>query len=290
MDNFFKHFPLVEYGNTVNSAVAVNLFAKTALNKITQSSFEIYHPYTVKEGERAETIANLYYGDPGYDWIVYYSNNILDPYYDWYMDDRVFKGFIADKYGSVSNAQRKIKQYRSNYINDPSIITVAAYNGLAESQKSFWAPITSVDRRVISYERKSEDIIINSNITKQLQTTIVGNTSFQTNEYVYQLNGTVAVSSGIVSFANSTVSIVTNVSGTLSTSYNLIGGESGANATVQSITTMSTGIAPEIQVYFSPVSYFDYEEEINEAKKNIRLIDVAYVTDLEKQLKDLLAS
>ena len=79
MDNYFKHFPLVQYGNSVANTVAVNLFAKIAFQKNFQLNYEVFHPYTIKEGDRPDTIAYLYYGDSGYDWLVYFSNNIVDP-------------------------------------------------------------------------------------------------------------------------------------------------------------------------------------------------------------------
>ena len=93
-----------------------------------------------------------------------------------------------------------------------------------------------------------------------------------------------------MTFANSSVCIISNIGGTISTSYNLKGGDSGANATLSSITTLSTVIDTDIQSYFESVSYFDYENEVNEQKRNIRLIDVAYVSAIEREFKQLLSS
>jgi hypothetical protein len=36
------------------------------------------------------------------------------------------------------------------------------------------------------------------------------------------------------------------------------------------------------------VSYYDYEYELNESHRNIRLLNVAYVADLEKEFKNLM--
>lgn len=290
MDNFFKHYPLVRYGNTVSNTVSVNILAKIAFQKTIQQNFEIFHPYTIREGDRADIIANKYYGDSGYDWLVYYCNNVVDPYYDWYMDGESFKRFITDKYGSLTVANRNIKFFRSNYVSDDSMITTVAYAALSTNQKRFWAPVTGMNNNAIRYERKKEDIIFQTNKIQQLSISLVGNTSFTNNEYVYQTSGGVTVSSGTVTYSNSSISIISNVGGTLSTSNNLRGGDSGANATVSSITTLSTSIGADIQSYFETVSYFDYETEINEQKKNIKLIDVAYVTAIEREFKQLLSS
>lgn len=289
-DNFFKHYPLVRYGNTVASTVAVNIFAKVAFQKSIQPNFEVFHPYTITEGDRADTIAYLYYGDAGYDWLVYFSNNILDPYYEWYMDGDSLNRFISDKYGSLTEARRKIKFFRSNYTSDDSMITPAAYAALSSNQKRFWAPITSINNNVIRYERKKEDINFETNKIQQLNVTLVGNTSFSNGEFVSQSSSGVTVATGTVTFSNSSVCIVSNIIGTLSTSNNLKGGSSGANASVSSVNTLSTCISSEIQVYFEGVSFYDYETEINEQKKNIKLIDLSYVTQIEEQFKALLSS
>jgi hypothetical protein len=290
MDNFFKHYPLVRYGNTVANTVSVNLMAKIAFQKTIQQNYEIFHPYTIQDGDRADTIANYYYGDPGYDWIVYFSNSVVDPYYDWYMDGESFKRFITSKYGSLTTARRNIKFFRSNYISDDSMITPAAYIALAAEQKRFWAPVTGTNDNVIRYERKKEDVLFQTNKIQQLSISLVGNTPFSNNEYVFQTTGGVTVSSGTVTFSNSSVCIISNVGGTISTSYNLKGGDSTANATVSSVNTISTSISPDIQSYFESVSYFDYENEVNEEKKNIRLIDVSYVSAIEREFKQLLSS
>lgn len=290
MDNYFKNFPLVLYGNNVSNTVAVNIFAKIAFQKIVQENYEIYHPFTIQEGDRPDTIAYLYYGDPGYDWIVCYSNNIVDQYYDWYMSEDTFKEFITGKYGSVTAAKRNVKFYRSNYIDDYSMIEPSAYNALSSVQKAFWSPLTRQDDVIFKYERKKEDIMYKTNKVEELSISLVGNTAFTGGEYVYQQSGGVTVASATVDVANSTTAILTNIVGALSTSYNLKGGDSGANATVSSITTLSTCIPAEIQSYFSPVSFFDYEDEINEEKKNIRLIDVSYIQSIEEEFKRLLAS
>jgi hypothetical protein len=290
MDNFFKHYPLVQYGNTVSNTVAVNILAKIAFQKTIQQNFEVFHPYTIQEGDRADTIAYLYYGDSGYDWLVYYSNNVVDPYYDWYMDGNSLNRFIADKYQSLTNARRKIKFFRSNYVADDSMISPAAYNALSANQKRFWTPVNGINNNIIRYERKKEEVIFQTNKTQQLNVSLVGNTSFTADEYVFQQNAGVTVGSATVNFSNSTVCIVSNVIGTLSTSYNLKGGDSAANATVSAVNTLSTSISSDIQSYFEGVSFFDYENELNEKKKNIRLIDLAYVQSIEQEFKSLMSS
>jgi len=178
--------------------------------------------------------------------------------------------------------------FRSNYIADDTSLSTAAYNALSELQKSFWSPIIGNNNSISGYLRKREDKTYVTNQTLSLSTAVVGNTSYTVSEQVKQTSGGVVVALGNLKFSNSSVAVVDNIQGSFTTSYNLVGVTSGANSVVSSVSTLSTSIDPTIQNYFVPVTYYEYEEEINEQRKNIRLLDSVYVTSIEEKLKELL--
>jgi Base plate wedge protein 53 len=288
-DNFFKHYPIVEYSVGNSNTAIRNILAKVAFQKDNDYNFYTYHPYTIVEGDRADMLAYLYYGDPGYDWVIYYSNMIVDPYFDWPLDTNSFKRFIETKYGSLSDARSKIKFYRSNYLSDDSTLSTTAYNALSELQKSFWSPVIGNNNSIINYRRKKDDVVFNTNKTISLNISTVGTKVYSVGEQVRQSSGSVVVASGSLKFSNSSVAVVDNIEGSFTTSYNLVGVSSGANSTVSSVDVISTSIDPTVQNYFVPVTYYEYEEELNEKRKNIRLLDSSYVGKVEEQLKDLLS-
>jgi hypothetical protein len=83
---YFQNFQIVNYDNTN----AVNIMERCAiLNSIFKSVYTFY-PYQVKNGMRARTVAERYYGDPNLEWLVYFSNEIVDPYHQWPMDENTF--------------------------------------------------------------------------------------------------------------------------------------------------------------------------------------------------------
>lgn len=95
---YFENFPTVDYdGVEVKDITRRNTFMKS----ITQNPIA-YMPYTVEEGERAEDIANWYYGSPDYVWLVYLSNNIIDPYHQWPKSTENFNNYLIDKYSDTS--------------------------------------------------------------------------------------------------------------------------------------------------------------------------------------------
>lgn len=101
MTKYFKQFPIIEYnGRRVRDISRRGGFSAEALN-----NKYLYMPYTVKEGERAEDIADFYYGSTDYVWLVYYSNNILDPVHDWPFSEYDFNKYLIDKYKDISGEE-----------------------------------------------------------------------------------------------------------------------------------------------------------------------------------------
>lgn len=99
---YFDKFPTTSYNNVLVRDITrrVNFLRQTVENPY------VFLPYTIKDGERAEDIAYHYYGDPNYVWLVYLSNNIIDPYHEWPMDSETFNQYIIDKYQPLSNGRK----------------------------------------------------------------------------------------------------------------------------------------------------------------------------------------
>jgi hypothetical protein len=101
---YFANFPIINYAN---NAVR-NIFAKVKFDKKMEEYTNSYYPYQLEEGERPDVISHAYYDDAFNDWLVYYANKVVDPYFDYYIDQRNFNAYIDAKYGSMSNAQSQI--------------------------------------------------------------------------------------------------------------------------------------------------------------------------------------
>lgn len=105
---YFEKFPEVVYGEYLIK----NILTSVKLDNLVKVTSEAYYPYTVDIFDEAWTIAADYYGDPNMSWLVYMANEIVDPVYDWFMNDTKFEQFIVKKYGTVAAAQANIKYYK----------------------------------------------------------------------------------------------------------------------------------------------------------------------------------
>lgn len=98
MAKYFENFPIVEY----NGKVMRDITRRNQLVKTLTTNPMLFLPYTVKQNERAEDIAQFYYGSVDYIWLVYMANQIIDPYYEWPMDEETFNNYLIAKYEELS--------------------------------------------------------------------------------------------------------------------------------------------------------------------------------------------
>jgi hypothetical protein len=87
-----------------NRILMTNLLARAKLIDELKDNTMLFYSYTVKDGDTPEIIADKYYGDPYKYWIILYSNNLLDPMWDWPMDYNQFMVFLNSKYADEAAA------------------------------------------------------------------------------------------------------------------------------------------------------------------------------------------
>lgn len=291
-DKYFDKFPIIQYGNnTVNNSVVDITKRVDLLNNISSNPY-IFYPYDLAEYERADQFSHRYYSDAYKSWILYISNQIVDPYYEWYMRNNEFSEFIIKKYGSIQNAIQKIKYYRNNW--QPSTeINPSGYNALTAYMKTFWEPVYGVNSKIISYKRKEDDYIVNTN---KIVTYSVSNTEFINDEIVNIVFDTNNKGTGQIAKSGNNIVYIQHLSGTfLSNTTVTIGPNSyiyGTESTVNTVFTSSSIVAnnlhSEVEIYFSPVTYYQYEEEKNAFNRTIRVLDNRLSRTVSNNLKDLL--
>ena len=279
MSSYFTYFPSLLY----NNAAVTNIMAKARFDASVIKNNSTFFPFVIEEAERADQIAEYYYGDARFDWVVYLSNNITDPYHEWPQDDATFNRFIIKKYDSSYNAQSQISHYRVNYEVDDTVLSPAAFDALSSGQKQYWVPILGYSEQVTNYERKRLDLVSDTNKIITL------NGSFgQLKEGDIIKQSTVA--QGTVSFANTTNVVVKHIVGgwqanvAVSFSSNV-----AANASISSVTTISQPIPAEQLAYWSAVTFYEYEENLNAQRKNIQLISADHIDAIERDMRDVMS-
>lgn len=276
--NYFNKLPLITYNNNV----AVNILARAKLDNNIKGDRSTLLPYSLEDGDRMDTISQAYYGNPGYTWLIWFSNETVDPYYDMPLSQIDLQEYIITKYGSLEQAMRKIAFYRTNGKEDDRKITPAQFNSFVNGEQKYWTPELDYLLNVSGYTRNKDEQTLNTNRIASLTVT---NTQgqFKIGEEV-QETGNIY---GFCTFANSSNITVQHVNGNYSSNNVVVTGkESGATATiVSSNNAVTTTLAFDDATYWRPVSFFEYETEQNELKREILLLDSQYRNQVEQSLK-----
>ena len=60
----------------------------------------LYDKYDVPSGEKPEDTAFKHFGDAELHWVILFTNNVTDRYYDWPLSFQDFEAFVKDKYAN----------------------------------------------------------------------------------------------------------------------------------------------------------------------------------------------
>ncbi len=281
---YFSKVPLVNY----NGQSARNLLARAQLTPQTKQNTTVFYPYTVNPEDATDVLSYKYYDNSDYAWLIWMANEVVDPYYDMSLSDDNFKSFITKKYGSIQTAQARIKFWRNDWSDDETTLTPAEYNALPcfydetnqilVNTKKYYDPTLDVFGSVYGYSRKPEDWVISTNRSAAFAATIVG--TFIEGERVRKNTSNY----GNVVQSGDNQMTVQHITGTFSNGDVLVGSESGATCTITSVPSIHINIPSEEQHYWSPVTYYQYEMEENDRKKEIVLIDNRYKQAVDEEL------
>lgn len=273
--------------------VSIDLMARVVARTVAPVDEAFYFNYVVKDRERADMVASDFYGDPNYVWTIYLVNNIIDPVHEWVKTEEDLYEFIVKKYGSYANAANKIVYYRNNYDTDNSELSLANYETLAVNPsaqypynlKRFYEPIINEYNNVLAYKRAKLDEVRSTNMIVELT---LDSTDFEIGERVVQTSGG-SIRSAFVSAKDTNKLIVQHVTGTFVTTAPVVGEQSGASETPTEVNMITKVIPDEELSFFSEVTALDYETELNESRKIIKLVRPENIDGLESQLVGLFA-
>ena len=206
---YFKTLPkIITPDQNGYPILMTNLLARASMVQELLNNPMQFYEYAIQESDTPEIVAEKYYGDPFKYWIVLFSNQILDPIWEWPMSYASFLQYLDSKYATeASDAGKTPFEYTNT--------TVYEYKKI----------ITTTD--------------------------------------VYTATETVKE----VSITQSDYNTLTESTET----YNIPGGTSCIVSITKNIVTL-----------------YDYEESLNESRRQIKLLNNTYAGEMEKQLKALM--
>ena len=145
MGKYFDRFPTVDY----DGKLAKNILSKVDFTDASKRDIYSRFDFTLSESSsRSDILSEAAYNSPYYDWLIYLTNGMIDPYYDYYLNDANMNKHIKSKYGSVAEASEEILYYRNNWAPDNSTITEAIFDSLDSAIQKYYKPVLSNTNQV----------------------------------------------------------------------------------------------------------------------------------------------
>ena len=122
--SYFKHFPDIFYQSPLETKISSgdlvqikNIFRRTKLKDYLQGSVSVFNKYVIEDGERPDTISELLYGSPQYDFVVVLTAGITNINHQWPVQDFQIYNVALAKYGSETK-MNEIHHYETFEIKD----------------------------------------------------------------------------------------------------------------------------------------------------------------------------
>ena len=174
---YFYNFPKINYFDKQ----CRNIILNAAIIKQVLSNVDAFYPYIIKEYERPDIIAFKYYSDENLDWLVYFSNQIVDPYYDWPLFGEDFNLFLTKKYNkSVYELMSDISHYEYTGITGETNNDIARISWKMSKEThdqkvaydedtSGWSPVYLYDYEMGLNEAKRSIRLLNKSYVPQIE-------------------------------------------------------------------------------------------------------------------------
>jgi hypothetical protein len=191
---YFSNLPkLLKTDAKGNSIILTNLLARTSVVPSLLKNPLLFYQYDIQDGDTPEIVATKYYGDPYRFWIVLFSNQILDPQFEWPLNTNQFQDYLNSKYPSTNiystaYSYQKIITQVDNGTNTTTVnkiqIDEHEYDTLVLSTQTYTLPTgtvtVTIDKTVTSiyeYELQQNESkrtinLINSGYADQLEAEI----------------------------------------------------------------------------------------------------------------------
>jgi len=100
--SYFNKFPKMIYDmkNDGNYKLLPDILRRVKQRNAIKDGQYIFDTYDVINGEKPEDIAYKWFGDAQLHWVILMTNNVIDRYYDWPMNEVQLQEFLEDKYSN----------------------------------------------------------------------------------------------------------------------------------------------------------------------------------------------
>lgn len=314
MASYFRQVPNFEYVSRnpgdkyISEYIPVkNLFKRGKLREDIFGNLSFFEKYAIIGDERPDNVAYKIYDDSTLDWVVLLSNNILNIQSEWPMTQITFDKVMLEKYGSYEELYSGIHHYETEEIKNSLGITVLKgglrvsptwkTNGnFVEAINSSISNITASEGADEVTPSKTVTVVMLNQIPNILPGSQITIDSVSEREYNGQhivkevyINGFTYELSEIPNIINPILSTSGKEQVIFSLTSNLIN-QSGDSAYYYEYWDAGLGYSVLIPStsFVRPVTNYEYELKIEEAKRNIYVLKPRYLNVIFNDMDDIM--
>jgi hypothetical protein len=258
MAGYFSNFPSIRYKSDNVDSVAKNIMMRGIMRDEVKNI--VLETIEIKSGDRADQIAHLLYEKSDLDYMLYILNDIVDPYYEWYLTKEQFELLLNNKYGDEKDS---VKHW----------IAITTNNSLASIQvRDSGSGFTNNDLVFVGINRNNSlgvasVITDDSGGIANFRITVPGSNITNPDNISFRRNGAPL---------NNDTAVIVPVLENFSGSDVIINNETYA-------------LLPESeQIKYEPVTNREYEDELNYQRRLFNAVKPEIAGIIQSQMKKLL--
>jgi hypothetical protein len=167
--NYFEQLPDFEYVNRTEDGKRIsdytkvkNLFKRGKLREDIFQDTTFFEKYSIQGDDRPDNVAQKFYGNATYDWVVLLSNNIINIYEEWPLPQAGFDAYLLEKYNNdYDTLYNGVHHYESNEVVNstgvvifPGGIRVGAAQSVSyfDQEANQQTTVNPVSKAITNYE------------------------------------------------------------------------------------------------------------------------------------------
>ena len=315
MASYFRQVPNFEYVSrtageqNISDYIEVkNLFKRGKLREDIFGNLSFFTKYKIIGDERPDNVAYKVYNDETLDWVVLITNNVLNIQSEWPLTQQAFDKVMFEKYGDYETLYGGIHHYETTGIVNSNGVTVLPEKLRVPNTWNTNGNFIEVNNTKIGQIFSGNGVAPTTTVTVTVNNGIYGlsvGSQVTINNVVEKVyNGTFVVTSALIPFGDgravsftyeltSTPNVATPTLADPRTEEVLLTIES-PNGTGNSYyyEYYDDGLGYSVQIprdsFVRTVTNFEYENELEENKRNIFILKPRYLNVVFNDMDDLM--
>ena len=309
MAHYFRYVPNFAYVNRDTDSQGIsdykavkNIFKRGKIREDIFGDLQFFEKYQIIGDERPDNVAFKLYDDETLDWVVLLSNNIVNIQSEWPLPQSTFDEIMLEKYGFYENLYSGIHHYETEAIvNSQGVTLLAAGIQMNPTWKTNGNFLEVISNRITTIVADTETNEVTVILQDGIFGLVEGSQVYISNVTPTTFNGSFVVTSTAPTGAVSPTSFTFNLGSTPPVALPTMGGSERANFTINNSTNVGnahyyeyydSGLGYSIQVpstsFIRAVTNYEYENSIEEAKRNVYVLKPRYLSVLFDDLESIM--